>query len=155
MRSSRNLFIASILTGSILLAYSCSPGACFDETTAFMKASLYSNSTGNLTAPDSLSSWGDGMDTSKIYTAQKSLKQALFPLDASSESCTFVIKINNVYDTLTAWYSTYPHLISKECGYTFYHNIDSLNATNHKIVRITITKNSITTLSEENIRIYY
>jgi hypothetical protein len=120
-----------------------------------MKASLFLNSTGKQTAPDSLSLWGAGMDTSKIYNAQKSLKQALVPLDASSGSCSFIIKINEVYDTLSAWYSTYPHLLSKDCGYTFYHNIDSLNSTNHKIVKISITKNSVTTISEENIRIYY
>ena len=155
MRSIRNVIIALILTGFLLLAYSCTTGACFDETTAYMKASLFLNSTGKQTAPDSLSLWGAGMDTSKIYNAQKSLKQALVPLDASSGSCSFIIKINEVYDSLSAWYSTYPHLLSKDCGYTFYHNIDSLNSTNHKIVKISITKNSITNLIEENIRIYY
>jgi hypothetical protein len=155
MRSIRNVLNAIILAGLLLLAYSCTTGACFDETTAYMKASLFLNSTLKQTAPDSLSLWGAGMDTSKIYNAQKSLKQALVPLDASSGSCSFIIKINGVYDTLSAWYSTYPHLLSKDCGYTFYHNIDSLNSTNHKIVKISITKNSVTTISEENIRIYY
>lgn len=155
MRSFRNLTIASILAGSFLLAYSCTPGACFDEMTAFMKTSLYRDSTGILTAPDSLSLWGVGMDTSKIYDAKKSLKQAFLPLDDSSVKCKFTIMINGVYDTLTAWYSSYPHLISKECGYSFYHNLDSVHTTNYKIVKISITKNSITNLSEENIRIYY
>jgi hypothetical protein len=155
MRSFRNLFIASAITASLFLAYSCTPGACFDEMTAFMKATLYRDSTGVITAPDSLSLWGAGMDTSKIYDAMKSLKQASLPLDDSSVKCKFSIGINGVYDTLTVWYSTYPHLISKECGYSFFHNLDSVHSTNHKIIKISITKNSITNLSEENIRIYY
>jgi len=155
MRSFINLLISVILAWSLLLAYSCTPGACFDETTAYMKASMFLDSTQKLTAPDSLSLWGAGRDTAKIYNKQKSLKQAFIPLDASSESCSFVIGINGIYDTLTVWYSTFPHIISKECGYTFYHNIDSIHPSNHKIIKIIITKNSVTTLNEENIRIYY
>jgi hypothetical protein len=155
MRSFRNLFIASAITVSLFLAYSCTPGACFDEMNAFMKASLYRESTGIITPPDSLSLWGAGRDTSKIYDAIKSLKQASFPLDDSSVKCKFTMKINGVYDTITVWYSTYPHLISKECGYIFYHDLDSIHTSNHKIVKLSITKNSITNQSEENIRIYY
>ena len=155
MRSLSNIISATILAGFILLAYSCTSGACFDETTAYMKASMFLDSTGKQTAPDSLSLSGLGTVTSKIYNGQKNLKQALIPLDASSGSCSFVIKINGVNDILTVWYSTFPHLISKDCGYTFYHNIDSLHTSNNVIVRISITKNSVTTTSEENIRIYY
>jgi hypothetical protein len=155
MRSFRNILIAAILTVFIIIAYSCTPGACFDDTTAYMKASLFLNSTGKPTAPDSLSLRGAGTGSSNIYYAQKSLKQALIPLNASSGSSSFIMGVNGVNDTLTVWYSTFPHLISKECGYTFYHNIDSLLSTNHKIIRITISKKSVTTLSEENIRIYY
>jgi hypothetical protein len=156
MRSSRNLSIALILAGSLLRLYSCTSGACFEETNAYVKASLFLNSTNKQTAPDSLSLWGAGMDTNKIYNAQTSLKQALLPLDDSSEKCTFVIKIDDVTDTITLWYSTFPHLISKDCGYTFNHDIDSIHNTKHKIVSISITKNSVTTIiSEENLRIYY
>lgn len=155
MRSFGNLLIVAILAGSFLMLYSCTTGACFEETNAFVKASLFLNSTGKQTAPDSLSLWGIGKDTSKIYNEQKSLKQPLVPLDDSSDKCTLVIKINDIKDTIIFWYSTFPHLISKDCGYTFYHDIDSINITKHIIDSISITKNSVTTLSEENLRIYY
>lgn len=155
MRSFGNLLIASILAGSLLIVYSCTSGACFEETNASVKASLFLNATGKLTAPDSLSLWGSGRDTSKLYNGQKSLKQAILPLDDSSEKCTFVIIINDVRDTINIWYSTFPHLISKDCGYTFYHDIDSVHTTIHKILSISINKNSVTTVNEENLRIYY
>ena len=49
---------------------------------------------------------------------------------------TFVIKINGVTDTIEFQYSSYPHLISKECGYTFYHHLDTVtNFTKHIIKR--------------------
>jgi predicted nucleic-acid-binding Zn-ribbon protein len=155
MRSFSNILSAAILTGLIIVTYSCTPGACFDDITAYMKASLFLDSTEKQVAPDSLSLMGAGRETTKIYDAKTNLKQALIPLDASSANSSFLIGINGVYDTLTVWYSTFLHLISKDCGYTFYYNLDSLLTTNHKINRITITKNSVTTLSEENIRIYY
>jgi hypothetical protein len=85
----------------------------------------------------------------------RSIKQALLPLDASAAECSFVIKINGIRDTIRFTYSTYPHMISKECGYTFYHEIEPPLFTNNIIDTITVIKNTITTVSEENIRIYY
>jgi hypothetical protein len=152
----RNLKIILPLLGAIILAAaSCTPGACFEETTSYVKASMYSTSDNKLEAPDSLSLYAPGLESNMFYKSQKSISKAMLPLDASKELCSLIMKINGVEDTLTLWYSTYPHLISKECGYTFYHTIDSLHHTNHIIDRISLTKNTITTLLEENLRIYY
>jgi hypothetical protein len=95
------------------------------------------------------------MDTSMFYKAQKNITRVMLPLDASKESCSLVLKINNVRDTLTIWYSSHTHLISKECGYTYYHTIDSLHYTKNSIDSLTLKKTTITTLLEENLRIYY
>jgi hypothetical protein len=46
-------------------------------------------------------------------------------------------------------------MISKECGYTFYHTIEAPSFTTNIIDTVTVVKYTITTLSEENIRIYY
>jgi hypothetical protein len=134
---------------------SCTPGSCFEETNAFVKASLYLDSTGKQVAPDSLTLYGIERDTSKIYYKTHSVKQALLPLDASAGGCGFVIKINGINDTISFTYSSYSHLISKECGYTFYHTIVPPLYTTNIIDTVTIIKTTITTLSEENIRIYY
>lgn len=139
----------------ILLAVSCVPGSCFEETNAFVKATFYSDSTGLILTPDSLSLYATGRDTSLIYNRSANVKPALLPLDASTGECSFVIKINGVPDTLTFSYSSYPHLLSKECGYTFFHTIEDPVYTTNIIDTITVTKNTITTQSEENIRIYF
>jgi hypothetical protein len=153
MRSLR--IILPVLAAILIAAGSCTTGACFEETTAYAKASMYLSSTRKLTAPDSLSLYGPGMDTSMFYSSQKNISRAMLPLDDSKDSCRLVMKINNVRDTLTIWYSSHPHLISKECGYTYYHTIDSLHFTKNSIDSLSLIKSTITTVLEENLRIYY
>jgi beta-xylosidase len=138
-----------------LLQSSCTPGSCFEETNAYVKATFYLTSTSKTFAPDSLTLYGVGIDKSLIYDKSGKVRQAMMPLDASTDECGFVIRINGVNDTISFSYSTYNHLISKECGYTFYHTINQPSFTRNIIDTVTIVKNTITTLSEENIRIYY
>jgi len=79
----------------------------------------------------------------------------LFPLDPTTETCTFLVKINGESDTVTFSYSSYAHFISKECGYTYYFTIEQPVTTNNIIDKIVLTKKTIKTLNEENMRIYY
>lgn len=106
-------------------------------------------------APDSITVYGAGRDTSFIYFKSRNIGQALLPLDASVEECSLVIRINGINDTVSFAYSTTSHMISKECGYTFYHTIETPSFTTNIIDTVTVVKNTITELSEENIRIYY
>jgi hypothetical protein len=153
------IFISKILVaglaGAFLVTVSCTPGSCFEETGAFLKASFYLSSTGKLQAPDSLTLFGIDRETSKIYNKSARITQALLPLNSSAESCGFVIMINGINDTLSFSYTTYPHLLSKECGYTFYHTIDLPVFSKNLIDSVIVRKNTITTFNEENIRIYY
>lgn len=132
---------------------SCSPEACFDETNAYLKATFYSDDTKEKKTPDSLSVTGIGV-TEKLYDRESDVQPGLFPLDASRGTCSFEIKINDVKDTVTFLYSSYPHLISKECGYTFYHRLDTFFCKNESFY-IYRSSDNITTANEENIRIFY
>jgi hypothetical protein len=145
----------ALLTFVILHLASCSPEACFEDTNAFLKASMYLQVTGKNVAPDSITLYGVTMETSKIYKRSTAVKVARMPLNASAGNCSFVIRINGVYDTITFEYDSYPHLISKECGYTFYHSIDTTLYTRNIIDTVRVTNSRVTTLNEENIRIYY
>jgi hypothetical protein len=148
-------FLAVLLTAGIsALIISCAPEACFEETTSFLKASFYSNSTKKQLAPDSLTIIGLGQ-TAKIYNKAEKVQPALLPLNPSAGSCAFVIRINNVTDTIEFVYSSYPHLISKECGYTFYHTLNSHAFTQNNIDTILINNQNITTANVENIHIFY
>jgi hypothetical protein len=146
------VFLILILPGFIFFLVSCSQGSCFEETESYLKASFYVKKT--RTAPDSLTLYGLNND-SIIYYKKTSVQPALIPLNASQERCVFVIIINGVTDTIEFRYSSYPHMISKECGYTFYHHLDSVIPKYHAIKDIYYSNKTITNLNVENIRIYY
>jgi hypothetical protein len=143
-----------ILPGLILLLASCTQGSCFEETESYLKASFYSYETRKLTVPDSLTLYGLNND-SVIYNKPDKVQPALIPLNSSQDSCIFVIIINGVTDTIKFRYNSYPHLISKECGYTFYHHLDTVIPNYHAIKEIIISNRTITNLNVENIGIYY
>lgn len=139
----------------IISISSCSPDACFEETNAFLKASFYLDQTKKLKAPDSLTLYGLNAVGGRIYNKAAKIQPALFPLNPSADTSSFVIKINGVSDTIKFIYRSYPHLISKECGYTFFHDLDTIFYSKNIIDYIFRGNNSITTKNEENIRIFY
>ena len=149
-----NIILLTTAASSFLLP-SCTSGSCFEETNAYVKATFLLESTGKVAAPDSISLYGIGMDASTIYKKSRNVSPALIPLDANSEGCGFVLKINGVNDTISFTYSTYLHMLSKACGYTFYHTIETPVYSTNIIDTVIVNKNTITSLSEENIRIYY
>jgi hypothetical protein len=134
---------------------SCTPEACLEETTSFLNASFYRVATYKLTAPDSITVFGIGKEANKLYSNSLGVTTITLPLDASADSCGFVLKINDVTDTLRFTYSSYPHLISKECGITFFYSLDTCRISGTIIDTIIVRNKNITTFNEENIRILY
>ena len=154
----RNLYfviILFILASTCLYLNSCTAGSCFDETEARVKGTFYSMETGKALAPDSVTLYGVNMDTLEIYDKTTNLKSAELPLYADEQVCKFVIRINGINDTLEFRYSSYPHLISKECGYTFFFTLDTIINSVNIVDSISIEKKTITTFNEENLRIFY
>ena len=149
-----------VLSGFILFLISCTPGSCFEDTKSSMKATFYSDITGKTLAPDTLTVRGINSD-SISYNKALSVQPALFELNPATSSSSFLITVNGVTDTLTIWYSSYPHFISKECGYTFYHHLDSIpndsvSIKRYKFIKgIYISNRTITNLKVENIRIFF
>jgi hypothetical protein len=147
------LIILIIITP--LVFCTCSVGTCFDETESMVKADFYNMESGSTTKADSLTLYGVGMDTLTIYNKSLNLNRAEMPLYAEVQECSLVARLNGVNDTLTFRYSSSFNLISKECGYTYYFSLDTVLTTGNIIDSVAITKKTITTLDEENIRIYF
>lgn len=147
------VFILPII---LLMADSCSGGSCIDETESLLKANFYLNGT-TLKAPDSLTVYAINMPSVKVYDKATSVTTALIPLNPSANESVFIFRINGISDTVKFRYTSYPHLISKECGYTYYHDLDKdpPEPTKHIINKIEIKNSTITTLKVENIRISY
>jgi len=137
-----------------MVQVACTPASCLEETVATVNAVFYRTGTGNAEAPDSLTLYGIGSGLNKIYSAEGKLKVAKIPLDASVSSCSFYIKVNDITDTLFFSYSSYPHLVSKECGFTMYHAVENVSNRAEEI-DVLLINGSITTSNEENIRIFY
>ena len=155
MRSYKTKILVAVIALSLLKIISCTPESCFEETMAYVKATLYQSSTDKNVAPASLTLYGEGVDTNKIYDNSNSTTRARIPLNPSANSCTFILVINSNTDTLVFWYDSFAHLISKECGYTFFHTLDSLTITTNTIDTVIINNIYVTTNDAENIRLYY
>jgi hypothetical protein len=152
--------VSSLLPVIILLIVtkilgSCTPESCFEETTSFVNVTFYKSDLNKPYAPDSITVFGIHKETSKLYIKSLKTPKIKLPLDASSLQCGFVIKINDITDTIKFSYTGYPHLISKECGITFYFDLDTYTAAGSIIDTVIIRNQNITTFNEENIRIYY
>jgi hypothetical protein len=154
----RNLALRYVypLLPVILLIFNvaCTPQACQEETEANVKATFYKTGSPASLAPDSITLFGLGRDTSLIYDNARNMKNISIPLDAGSDTCRFVMIINDCYDTVTFVYVSYAHLVSKECGFTFYHILDTI-LNKQDTINYYIIKRDITTLNEENISIFY
>lgn len=156
MRKFTLRYILLITAVLLFCTGSCTPESCLDETEAYVKAFFYKTSSGKIVAPDSLTIYGLGRDTSLIYNRSTKVTSARLPLNAAENTSVFIIVYNNITDTLTINYSSYPHLISKECGYTYFHTIEApVIFTTNGIKSVTVKKNTITTSNEENIQLSY
>jgi hypothetical protein len=134
---------------------SCVPESCQENTQSLLNASFYKQGTIKTNPPDSLTISGLNNGNMKIYNRLLKAQTIQLPLDPSTDTCGFVIKLNTVTDTLFFIYSSYPHMISKECGFTFYHVLDSYIITGTTVDTILISNKNITTFNNENIRIFY
>lgn len=149
-----NLFVIILIIFLASGSDSCTPETCLEETLTGVKAVFFKTDAGKVQAPDSVTLYGIGTATDKIYNRAASRQTISIPLDAGSNTCSFVIKINDKTDTLIFTYTSYPHLVSKECGFTFFHSLTELLNKNENI-DINLVNRTITTSNEENIRIFY
>jgi len=154
MSRSLKVFAAIIISGVYLQLSSCLEITCIDETEAYVKVGFYSYSTKNPASPESLTLYGLNMD-SAIYNKVKITPPALLPLKDSSDVSTFIITINGINDTIEFRYWSFPHLVTKECGYSMFHTVDTIFFTRNAIDSIAKRNNNITTDNVENISIFY
>lgn len=146
-----------VLLAIMELTISCSSDTCLEDTVATVKATFYKTGTNTPSKIDSLTIFGAGYDSTKIYDNAKEISLISLPLNTSSGSSKFVLKINDVTDTLILYYTNYPYLISSECGISFFSTLDPLKyyVYGNKVDTVIFRNNNITTFDEENIRIFY
>ncbi len=158
MRKAAHAVISTIVSTTLLgllLLTGCTPESCYENTESALKAGFYETGSGKNIATDMVSAFGIGMESLFLYKDDKAKKEIFLPLNPTSGECSFVVSINGVSDTVTFTYSSFPHLISKECGYTVFHTLESYSSTNNIIDTIIIRNPNVTIPYEENIRIFF
>jgi len=147
------LFITIVMAGFFL--HSCSPQPCIEKTVSAVKGSFYITGSDKNQTADSVTLFGIGVDTVMLYDNSTRISKIEMPLNPYSETSSFLLITNGISDTITFRYTSFPFLVSKECGFTYYHTIESVTSTRNLIDTVLIKYSTITTGDEENIRIFY
>jgi hypothetical protein len=140
----------------MVLHFSCTPESCMEETQAYVKLTFREDGTGILKPPEILTVYGIGKEDKLIYDKAVRASSVMLPLDPNTESCGFVFIMDNVKDTVFLNYSSFPHFINKECGYTYFHNLNNQPQFTQNIIKdLSILNRSVLIPNEENIKIFY
>jgi hypothetical protein len=143
------------VAAAVCILHSCSPQPCIEKTVSAVKASFYITGSDKVQTADSVTLFGIGVDTVMLYDRSTKISKIEMPLNPDSESSSFLLETNGVSDTITFNYTSFPFLVSKECGFTFYHTIESVTSTRNLIDTVLIRYSTVTTGDDENIRIFY
>ncbi len=152
MKSGFRITVLVLLT---LLSQACSEQACYDDTDALVNVILLESGTGAAKKSDSLKITGLTFPSPVELVTETSVTKFSVPLNPAEETSVIVILLNGIADTATISYTNFIHLVSPECGYTFYSTINSLNTTHNIIDSLIIENKNITVDGERNMRLFY
>lgn len=140
---------------AVIISPACTTGSCLEETESAAMAGFYETGTGIAIAPVTVTVYGLGMESDTLYLNAANRKDLLLPLNPAAESSSFVLIANGIKDTITFTFFSFPHLISKECGYSMYNTIETCTSTHNLIDTVFIQNPNVTTKYNENIRIFF
>jgi len=152
MKSGFRITVLVLLT---LLLPACSEQACYDDTDPLVNVILLESGTGAAKNSVSLKITGlTGVSPVELVTATSVARFSL-PLNPAEETSVIVIVLNGIADTATISYTNFVHMVSPECGYTFYSIVQGLNTTHNIIDSLIIENKNITVDGERNMRLFY
>ncbi len=102
---------------------------------------------------DSLTVFGLERPDSMIYDNAYSVLLAELPLDPNNDTTTFVLEFPTETDTLTVTYQRNLNLISVECGFAMFFDLEGMENTENFIVSTTILISEVTNTFDEHIQI--
>ncbi len=130
---------------------------CEAATDASLRIGFYTfseNGQATTTSVDSLTIYGVGRSETKIYDNRKNVVRIELPVNPTVDSTAYVFIFPGHTDTLWVDYSRNPHLISVECGFTMFYEIENVQYTNHQIIRSDINTNLVSNTLDEHIQIF-
>jgi len=148
IRTFIGLFIAVILISA------CSSEGCYEDTEANLSIHLRETDAETIAEIDSITIFGIGPEDSLLYN-NTSVKSVTLPLYGAEDYTDFVVINGLISDTIRIWYSSSLTFISKACGYSYLHDIESVEHTKHRIDTVLIINKSVSTEDEENLRTFF
>ncbi len=152
------LFIALFLLLAVAYIACTNDNSCHENRYVVMTSNFYTikNDTTKTFTVDSIWVKGLGND-SMLYSNSKSVTSISMPLQKMNDTSRFVIRFNAIYDTLTVIHANIQKYLSLECGCLVTHKLDStkLSYTQHKVKRIKVKYDNVSTTKRENLQIYF
>lgn len=143
---------------SILTAGCQEDTVCEDVTSVLLSVGFYSvqeNGQEVLTAIDSISIFGIGKPSQLIYDNQASVSRVELPVNPATDSTTYVMQFpGNQSDTIRIFYQRHLNLISVDCGFSMFFEIDSVAYTRSFIQTHTLNNKQITNTRDEHLKIF-
>jgi len=162
---SRTKIIVKICFLIPLLTFSClNEQVCEDLATVPVRIGFYKfnedTKKADAVVVSGFTAYGVGND-SIIYNNLNGVGRFELPLNGSADSCAFVIKLNTpdfpeeIYnDTLWFFYTLRPTLISLECGFITFYQLNHIKHTRSLIDSVAIENNQIINTLDEHIKIF-
>ncbi len=129
---------------------------CEEAAATSLRMGFYTLTTEGIavsTTIDSLTVFGLNRPEDKIYDNQKNAARIELPLNPSLDATAFVFLFPEHTDTIWFDYSRIPHLISAECGFTLFFDIESIAFTNHYIITGEIDIKLVSNTLDEHIKL--
>ncbi len=133
----------------------CNPSSrCLEDTEVYLRAGIYTRVEGK-DVPSHLEDvevFGLGREDSVLVKGSPARLD--LPLDASQDSCSWVIRSNTASDTLTFRYRRTTRLLNFECGFIAEFHDLQVSCTFHLIDSLSVREPFITNTDEENVRLF-
>lgn len=153
---------ATLLLQGVMFLFLCAScgetTVCEDATATTLRIGFYSssgNSQATASAVDSITVYAIGRDNDRIYDNQKDVMRIELPLNPGADSTGYVFKFPGATDTIWTVYERNLHLISVDCGFTMFYDIQDFRPTSHFIYTHEISRNLVSNTLDENIKLFY
>jgi hypothetical protein len=141
---------------SLGLMLACSKPPCEVNGDVQLNASFYRNVNNSVkdTLVDSVA-LVLGLQLDTVYFETNKTKSLSFPLNINSDTTTVVVTFDQkVSDTITFVVKRDLKMISHECGFAYYFEIQKVESTTNRIKSIWVSKELVEYGTKENIKIY-
>lgn len=155
----RHILPLTICLIQLLLAGCQQDVVCEDVTSVLFRAGFYSiddNGQESVISIDSLTVYGVGKPDNLIYNNQQNVSRIELPVHPAMDSTGYVLTFpDGLSDTLWIAYQRNLNLISVECGFSMFFDIERFTCTEMVIDSCELIFNQISNTSDEHLKVYH